>query len=224
MRAALVVCTFGAALLLPTAASADTTFETQAQGAKPVKALDDLVWTFAGNCSRNRDDVQTRQCKALEEKQMAAYKAQPLLIEGDATAFVVGAFDDKKKSAPTTVVGCIRCKPIKVDGEDWQLVTGPAKGGDPTMDGGTLHPPQLLDRAEQFPDLAALSSWSKATGTPRVQFIVSADAWHLFPAGGKTIVLPLVAWRVIAPCTGEILASSSPSQPIAPDKKACAAK
>lgn len=220
MRAAVLI----AAVALASPAYADTTFEAQAQGAKAVTRLDDLVWTFTGNCAWNRNDVQTRQCKALKEKQMAALRTQPLLIEGDATAFAIGAFDDKKKSAPTNLVGCIRCAPIKVDGEDWKVVTGPAKNGDPTQDGGTLHMPQLLDRAEQFPDLAALDSWSKATGVPRVQFIVRADAWHLFPAGGKTIVLELVGWRVIAPCTGEILASSSPSQPLAPDKKACSAK
>ncbi|HEY4182123.1 MAG TPA: hypothetical protein VGM90_35010 [Kofleriaceae bacterium] len=222
MRAASSILLGLAALAAP--AYADTTFESQAQGAKAVTRLDDLAWTFLGNCSFSRNDVQARQCNALKAKQLAALKAQPLLIEGEATAFVLGAFDDKKKSAPTNVVGCIRCRPIKVDGEDFQIVTGPAKGGDPTMDGGSMHPPQLLDRAEQFPDLAALDSWSKATGVPRVQFIVRADAWHQFPAGGKTIVLELVGWRVIAPCTGEILASSSPSQPIAPDKKACSAK
>ena len=209
-----------AALLFVTAgasAHADTTFEAQSQGAQPVARVDDLVWALSAPCdvTAERTEVQARQCRLIRDARANALRGQPLLVEGEDGAFVVGDFDAAKKSAPTSLVGCIRCKPVTVDGTPWTVYAGA-----PKVEAGRSIPPMPYERAQQFPDAAALAAWKKATGAPRVHFVVTAKE-KAVTRGTKTIVLDVVGYRVVSPCTGEVLASSAPAQPVAADKSGC---
>ena len=210
MRALLVVAA------LTGVAAADDTFETKAQGARPVKHLDELVWTLTATCDRG-DVVEQRQCKLLRDTQAKAIEGQTLLVEADAAAFVVAPWSKEKKSVALTLSGCIACGGVNVDGKAWHLTGGAAR-----VEGDKVAAPVLYDNAIPFSDEATANAWIKRLASPRVQMVVKLGPKARWHTGGKDgLALDVVAWRVVAPCSGEVAIASPSSGNAAPDPKAC---
>lgn len=188
-----------ALLLVATVARADD-FES----AQRVRRIENVVWTLTAPCDQG-DDTQHRQCKHVRDARAQELAGATLLVDGDADAFDIGAYDAKKKSIALTLTSCIRCAGVDLDGKSW-VVTGGSK--------------KLYDNARAFSDEATAKAWLKAIGSPKVQLLVKVPAK---PVEGNTVTLDIVGYRVYAPCDGTILAASPQSAPLPADKKACKA-
>jgi hypothetical protein len=202
-------------------ALADDTFEGRAQSAVRIKRIDDLVWPLVAPCDRG-DDVQQRQCRLVRDQKARAITGGLFLVDGDAGAFVAGSWSAAKKSLPLTLIACIHCAGIAIDGRTWH-VTGM---GATRIEDGKLRPVTLFDNIRMFADEAAATAWLDAVKTARVQYLVKvpdkADKrrWQL---GGKDgLALDIVGYRVYAPCDGAIVVANPPAKHVEPDKKACA--
>jgi len=178
-----------------------------ADEARRVTHVDELVWAETATCDKG-DDAQRRQCKRVRDAWLAAHAGALLLVDGEPDAFEIGAWNLTKKSLSIKLAGCIRCKPIEVDGRKLRIV--PARGG------------ALYDDAKAFPDEAAAVAWAKLAKNRRVEVIVKLPDKRV-PVTGGALALEVAGYRVIAACDGSILIASPPSPPSAPDPKACAA-
>jgi hypothetical protein len=194
-----------AILLAAGVAHADDTFEAKAQSAQRVKRIENVVWAFTATCDKG-DDTENRQCRRVRDTHAAELANATLLVDGDADAFDMGAFDAKKKSIALTLSPCIRCAGVEVEGKTY------------TVHGGTA---KLYDNAKAFSDEAAAKAWTKSIGDARVQLLVKVPAKPV--EGAKTVKLDVVGYRVYAPCDGSIIIASPPSGPAEADKKACRA-
>lgn len=219
MHAPGVIAIVAVALGGARSARAETTFEAQAQGAQVVNRVEDLVWALTEPCEAggDRTDVHVRQCKQLRDARAAQLRAQPILVEAEPTAFFVGAYDAAKKSAPVGLYGCIRCQtPVSVGDTAWSVYAGA-----PRISGNQVTLSLAYDRAHTFPDAGALDAWKKALGEIRVHYVVKVGKSLGSPS---RLVLDVVGFRVTSACTGEVIVSSAPAQPLPPDKRACTAK
>ncbi|MBA3453886.1 MAG: hypothetical protein H0T42_12395 [Deltaproteobacteria bacterium] len=80
----------------------------------------------------------------------------------------------------------------------------------------------LYDNARQFADEAAAKAYGDSVKGSRVQMVIKiADRkrWQL--AGKDGLLVDVLAWRVIVPCTGAVLIASPASGAVEPDRKAC---
>jgi hypothetical protein len=195
-----------ALLLVAATAHADDTFEAKAQGAQRVKRIENVVWALTATCAKG-DDTENRQCRHVRDTRAAELAGSTLLVDGDADAFDIAAFDAKKKSISLSLSPCIRCAGVDVDGKAW-VVNGGATGT------------KLYDNAKQFSDATAAKAWVKAIGNARVQFLVKLPAK---PVDGKTVKLDIVGYRVISPCDGTVVVANPPSGAAEADKLACRA-
>ena len=193
-----------AVLLVAATAHADDTFEAKAQGATRVKRIENVVWTLTATCDKG-DDTENRQCKHVRDTRAAELAGATLLVDGDADAFDVAAYDAKKKSIALSLKPCVRCAGVDVDGKAW-VVTGGT---------GTLY-----DNAKTFSDASAAKAWVKAIGNVHVQFLVKLPAK---PVEGKTVKVDVVGYRVVSPCDGTVVVANPPSGAAEPDKLACRA-
>jgi hypothetical protein len=143
-----------------------------------------------------------------------------LLVDGDSSALEITKWSAQKRSLGITVNSCIRCGGIEVEGKKW-LVIG--AGSPPRFEGQKLRTHVLFDTTKQFNDEASATAWTKPLENARVQFVVKVPEKPKWNTGGKDgLSFEVVAYRVISPCDGSIVASNPPSQPATPDKKACA--
>jgi hypothetical protein len=186
------------------AAHADDTFEAKAQGAQRVKRIENVVWALTATCDKG-DDTENRQCRRVRDSRAAELANATLLVDGDADAFDMTAFDAKKKSIGLTLAPCIRCAGVEVEGKSYVVNGGTAK---------------LYDNAKAFSDESAAKAWTKSIGNARVQMLVKVPAKAV---DGKTVKLDIVGYRVWAPCDGSIIVANPPSGPGEADKKACRA-
>ena len=188
-----------AILLVATVARADD-FEN----AQRVRRIENVVWALTASCDDpHADDTQHRQCKHVRDARAQELAGATLLVDGDADAFDIGAWDGKKKSIALTLTSCIRCAGVDLDGKSW-VVTGGSK--------------KLYDNARAFSDEATAKAWLKAVGSPKVQLLVKVPPKAV---EGKTVTLDIVGYRVYAPCDGTIIASNPQSGPMPADKTAC---
>lgn len=195
MRALIAV--LPAILLVAQVARADD-FET----AQRVRRIENVVWTLTATCDQG-DDTQHRQCKHVRDTRARELAGATLLVDGDADAFDVAAYDAKKKSIALTLSSCIRCAGVDLEGKSW-IVTGGSN--------------KLYDNARAFSDDATAKAWLKAIGSPKVQLLVKVPPK---PVAGKTVTLDIVGYRIFSPCDGTIIAASPQSAPVPADKKAC---
>jgi len=195
-----------ALVLVPALAHADDTFEQRAAQAKRLVHLDEVLWAATASCDKGDDTLQ-RQCRRVRQATLDAHAGALVLVDGEPEAFEIGAWSAAKKSLPLRLAACVRCKPVDVDGK--KLRVAPAKAA------------ALYDAAKQFPDEPAAVAWAKLAKAHRVELLVKLPDKR-WPAAGGTLTVDVVGYRVIAACDGSILAASPPSQPVAPDKKACA--
>jgi len=191
-------------LLVAASAHADDTFEARAQSAQRVKRIENVVWTLTATCDKG-DDTENRQCRHVRDTRAAQLAGATLLVDGDADAFDIGAFDAKKKSVALSLSPCVRCAGVDVDGKAWVVSGGGAK---------------LYDNAKPFSDASAAKAWVKAIGNVHVQFLAKLPAK---PVEGKAVKVDIVGYRVISPCDGTIVVANPPSSAAEPDKLACRA-
>ena len=191
-------------LLLAGVAHADDTFEAKAQGAQRVKRIENVVWTLTATCDKG-NDTENRQCRRVRDTRAGELAGATLLVDADADAFDMGAFDAKRKSLTLSLTPCIRCAGVEVEGKTYVVSGGSAK---------------LYDNAKAFSDEAAAKAWAKSIGNARVQMLVKVPAK---PVSGTTVKLDIVGYRVWAPCDGTIVVANPPSGPAEADKKACRA-
>ena len=189
-------------LLVATAARADD-FDS----AQRVRRIENVVWALTAPCDQG-DDTQHRQCKHVRDARAQELAGATLLVDGDADAFDIAAYDAKKKSIALTLSSCIRCAGVDLDGKSW-VVTGGSK--------------KLYDNARAFSDEATAKAWLAAVGSPKVQLLVKVPPKAVEGPNAKTVTLDIVGYRVYSPCDGTIIAASPQSGSLAPDKKACKA-
>ena len=204
-------------LLAPALAAAQS-FEAEAEKATAVKRLDDVVWAFTGSCDRG-DDIQKRQCRLVRDQRAKELAGATLFVEGESSALEITKWSPQKRSLGVTVTSCIRCAGVEVEGKKW-LVIG--AGTAPRFEGTKLRTQVLHDTTQMFKDEPSATAWTKSVANARVQYIVKVPAQPKWNVGGKDgLSFEVVAWRVVAPCDGSIVAAKPASQPLPADKKAC---
>lgn len=188
--------------------------------ATKVSRVEDVVWALTATCTGHGDDTQQRQCRQLRDARLNELATATMLVEGDATAFTVGAFDAAKKSAPVSLSACVYCSPISVDGKSYMVFGGPPRIAD-----GAVKPPMLHDNVQTFADAAEHAAYKKKIVDARVDLVVKVPATkRTWSAGGKSgLAFDVVGYRVVVPCTGEVLLAKPASTPVEPDKKSCTA-
>ncbi len=185
--------------------------------ATKVSRVEDVVWALTANCTNHGDDTQQRQCRQLRDARVKELATQTMLVEGDATAFTVGTFDAAKKSAQISLSACVYCSPIVVDGKSYVVF-----GGAPRVVDGTPRPPVLHDNVQTFADAKDYAAWKKKVAAARVDLVVKVPSTRTWSAGGKTgLLLDIVGYRVVVPCTGEVVLAKPASLPVEADKKSC---
>jgi hypothetical protein len=214
MKTAIVLTLIAAAGV----ARADETFESRAANAQRVHRVENLVWALTAPCDQG-DDTEQRQCRIVRDRRAAELSGQTLILDADRDAFAVGAYNAQKKSAQLALAACIRCAGVEVEGKTWYVVgNGAAK-----VDAGKVHAGSLGDVSRSFPDEAAAKAFAAKVAGARVQLVVKVPAKAKWAEGGKQgVSLDVVAWRVVLPCDGSIVAANPPSQPIEADKQQCA--
>ncbi|CAN5389833.1 hypothetical protein BH11MYX1_BH11MYX1_01640 [soil metagenome] len=216
----LVVCFGLAGLAISAPASAeDETFEAKAHGAQKLHRVEGFVWAATSACDAG-DDVQQRQCRHVRDARFEQLAEGTWLVDADADAFDVGAWNAAKKSVPISLTACIRCAGVEVDGTTW-YVTG---AGAVHFEAGQLKPAALHDNARAFRDDATAAMWAKAVTTVRVEMLVKLAAKLRWSVDGKHgLALDVLGYRVYTPCDGSVILSSPPSSPVEADQKACSA-
>jgi hypothetical protein len=188
-----------------------------------VSRVEDIVWALTATCANHGDDTQQRQCRQLRDTRQKELAGKTMLVEGDATAFTVGTFDAAKKSARVSLSACVYCSPIAVEGKSYMVF-----GGAPRLVEGTVKPPMLHDNSQTFESAAAHTAWNKKVAAARVDLVVKIPggaAKKQWSASGKTgLTFDIVGYRVVVPCTGEVVVAKPASMPVEPDKKSCTAK
>jgi len=198
-------------------AHADESFEARAQGAHHTR-IEDLVWTLTATCT-DGDDTHQRQCRHARDARRAELASQTVLVDGDADAFDIGAWNPSTKTVPFTVSACIACYGATDAGKTWYVV---ASGAPATLHGDVFTTGPLFGDARAFPDEAAAAAWSRALSNARVELVAKVPAHPQWSQGGKDgLALDVVAWRVVAPCDGAIIAAKPASGPVEPDKSRC---
>lgn len=205
-----------AALAAP--AIADATFEQQAAAARKVANLDEVVWALFAPCTQG-DDVQQRQCRLVRDARAKTELGATMLVDADPDAFELGAFSTAKKSLTLQLTSCIRCAGMQIEGKPFHVTGAAAR-----VEGGKLKTPLLYDNARQFPDEAAAKSYAESVKGARVQMVIKLADRKRWQVGGKDgLLVDVLAWRVVMPCTGAVLIASPASGAVEPDRKACAA-
>lgn len=184
--------------------------------ATKVSRVEDVVWALTATCANHGDDTQQRQCRQLRDSRQKELASQTMLVEGDATAFTVGAFDAAKKSAQVQLSSCVYCSPISVEGKSYMVFGGP-----PRLVDGAVKPPMLHDGTQTFADAKEYAAWKGKVAAARVDLVVKAEKKTWSQGGKSGLTFDVVGYRVVVPCTGEVILAKPASMPLDPDKKAC---
>ena len=211
----------GLGLLAATPARADDTksFESLAKDADALSRADvaGLVWALTATCN-DGDELTQRQCKAARDTRAAVVREATFVVEGDGTAFVLGAYKADTKSAPITLRGCIACaEPVG----GLYIVSSKAA---PSFKGATAEAAVVHETARAFKDEASAKRWATRVPQLRVEFVVkiaaaSGGMWDR--DGKKGLALDVLAFRVFDPCDGGIVCASPPSDKGPTDSRTC---
>lgn len=207
------------ALAATPAHAGDPSFEALAKDADALSRADlaGLVWSLTASCN-DGDELEQRQCKAARDARAAEVRGKSFVVDGDGTAFAMGAFKADTKSAPITLRGCIACaEPIG----GLYLVSSKAA---PSFEGATAEAAAVHESARTFKDEAASKRWATRLPQLRTQFVVkiAAAAGGMWERDGKKgLALDILAFRVFDPCDGGIVCASPPSGKGPADSKTC---
>lgn len=198
-------------------AAADT-FEAQASAAQRVRHVDDVVWALTATCAQGAE-IHRRQCRLLRDARAQALAGATLLVEPEPGTLRVGPWSPARRSVTLTLSSCIRCSGVTIDGRTWHLT-----GAVPRSEAGALAPQPLYDSARVFSSEAAAAAWRASISTARVQLVVKVPDKRRWQVEGKDgLLLDVLGYRVIAPCTGDVVLAKPPSNSVPPDKQACGA-
>lgn len=212
-RAVLATCLI-AALSAP--AMAEQTFEQKAAAARKVVNLDEIVWALTAPCTQG-DEVQQRQCRLVRDARVKTELGATLLVDADPDAFEIGPYSATKKSLTLQLSSCIRCASMQIDGKELHVTGAAAR-----VEGGKVRTPLLYDNARQFADEAAARAYGESVKGSRVQMVIKVADRKRWQVGGKDgLLVDVLAWRVVVPCTGAVLIASPASGAVEPDRKAC---
>lgn len=199
-------------------AIADDTFEQKAASARAVYNLDEVLWALTAGCVKG-DEIQQRQCRLVRDARAKTEVGATLLVDADPEALELGTFSAAKKSLTFQLSSCVRCKPLEIDGKALHIT-----GAAPRVDDGKLKTPWLYDNSRQFADEAAAKAWVATLDGSRVQMVIKVSDRKRWQVGGKDgLLVDVLAWRVITPCSGAVVIASAPSGNAEPDKKSCPA-
>ena len=165
------------------------------------------MWPFVAKCDGGTD-TQNRQCRQLRDARAAELRGATVLVDGDSSAFQVGTWNAKTKSAALTLSGSIASRPIDVEGSTSWKVSGVSEAKT-----------DLINTARTFADEATAKKYAQSVAGARVQFLVSGA-----PASTEknTIAFKVLGYRVYMPCTGAVVvASDNVTGPGEIDKSSC---
>jgi hypothetical protein len=218
MRAAAVVILGILATLGAAAPAHADAFDTQADAATKITRLDDLVWALAAPCDAG-DDTQQRQCRVLRDKKAKQYAGKTLLVAGERSSFVVGAWDNARKSVSLHLTSCISCTGVELDGRVFHAI---GSGAAPRFDNGKLVAGTLYNNAKRFADQAAATAFITAAATARVDLLVKVPNQKSWQSAGKEgVSLEVTGYRVTLPCDGSVVISNPGAANVPADPSAC---
>jgi hypothetical protein len=223
MRTLLIASVVASALGgLAGTASADDTFESLAASAQKIKRIDDVIWALTAKCDGGTDTEQ-RQCRRIRDVRAAELKNATLLVDGDRDAFKVGEWSAAKKSAPLSVLSCIRCGGIDVEGKAWFVAGTRDANQPPRFQAGKQVGNLLEETTKQFSDAAAAKKYSESVATARVQFVLRVPQNPVWTDSNKQgIAFEVLAYRVYSTCDGSVVVAKPKAGPGDIDKRACA--
>ncbi len=181
-----------------------------------------LLWAVSASCEGAGDALDARQCRAIKAARSGSQAGKTFVVPGDASAFVVGPFDAKKKSINLTLSGCIACvDPIEVAGKALYVVSNKAA---PTFTGAVARAAVIHETARTFKDEDLAIEW-RAKVVPRLktEFVVRlVESGAVWQRDGKDgVAVEILGFRVYDPCDGGIVCASPSSGNAAVDKAAC---
>lgn len=183
-------------------------------------ALAGVLWSLTAKCDSG-DDLAKRQCRAVKAALVHQAEGQTFLVDGDASAFSASAFDEKKKSAPIEVQGCIACvDPILIDGAPLYVIGDAAPV---EFDGAVAKAGPVHASNRTFQSASAASDWkTKVAPRLRTEFVVQIGGSDAWTKGGKNgVSVKILGFRVFDPCDGGIVCASPKSSKAEIDHAAC---
>jgi len=182
-----------------------------------------IIWAMHAKCS-DGSDLDQRQCRMIRDARLSAEAGKTFIVAGDASAFTAEAYDDKKKSAPLTVSGCIACiEPILVDGVGFYVLSNMAS---PEWKGNVAVAAPIHTTAKTFKSGAEAATNWRAEVVPRLKtdFVIkipaSSSTWKQ-KDGKAGLSVEVLGFRTHDPCDGHIICASPKADKVSPDKVAC---
>lgn len=180
-----------------------------------------ILWSLNASCDAG-DDLEQRQCKAVKAARAKRVVGKSFIVPGDASAFVVGAWDSKKQSVALTLSGCVACaEPISIAGKPLYVVSNKAA---PSFKGAVAVAATIHETNRQFKTEEDAVKW-RTEVVPRLktEFVVTIAGenakWKRDSKEG--IAVAIVGFRVYDPCDGGIVCAYPKSSKAAVDKVAC---
>jgi hypothetical protein len=204
-------------------ADSGKTFDDVSKGATRLDrdGIGGVLWSLNASCDGG-DDLEQRQCKAIKAARARRVAGKSFIVPGDASAFVVGAWDGKKKAVPLTLSGCVACaEPISIGGKPLYVVSNKAA---PSFKGAVAAAATIHETTRQFKSEEEAIKW-RTEVVPRLktEFVVTIAGenakWKRESKEG--IAVAIVGFRVYDPCDGKIVCASPKSSRAAVDKVAC---
>jgi hypothetical protein len=204
-------------------ADSGKTFDDVSKGATRLDrdGIGGVLWSLNASCEAG-DDLEQRQCKAIKVARAKKVAGRSFIVPGDASAFVVGAWDAKKKAVPLMLSGCVACaEPISIAGKPLYVVSNKAA---PTFKGSVAAAATIHETTRQFKSEEEALKW-RTEVVPRLktEFVVTIAGenakWKRESKEG--IAVAIVGFRVYDPCDGKIVCASPKSSRAAVDKVAC---
>lgn len=201
-------------------------YEDVAYGAEEIdapEALAALLWSHIATCDHIDDDFARRQCQGLRAARHAQIGARIFRMAGDPRA--LSALGDEPGAGTMTVklYACLACSiPVTVAGQTLHVVgTGQA-----TVFGDAVLGPVVRSLARPFESEAAAARW-KSEVMPRLRTELifrlpdEIRPWAQGGAQTRGVAVEIIGYRVHDPCTGAVLMSQPPSDPMPREPSTC---
>lgn len=187
-------------------ARADLGFDDLARKATEVVGVEGLAalfWSQLAECKPDGDDVTRRQCEGIREARRAKVAAATFLVTADG-ALDPQPYSEKAMSIEITVRACAACKGVELAGERRYIVGR----GDLKVTGGRVRAAELHVGTMTFKTREEGRKWSAAIA-PRlradllVRIPAALERWSEGGVSGYRV--EVVGFRVVDPCTGQVL-------------------
>ena len=218
------------------ATPATETFETLAQTATPAGDIATLLGPLVDSCTEGGRDLDRARCRASQAYLRRALPERSfVLVTGDPAAIAVSAYDQTIKGYRLALAACIACsnpipvgraaqpllvtlkKPVEGASEDDKHAgkRGDRGGGAAAASVAGEPLPAAVEVATTtmgFASEAEAVRWLREV-RPRLRatFVLrpAPSEWRFRSMRGYA--LPMIAGRVVDPCTGDVVLSSPPS-------------